>query len=210
MTKDEEIVLFHYTLGTAITQWSLVENLIANVVLCFYQNHTIGRHALAVGYFSLEGFRTKLQFADGLISRSLGTDPRKTEWKKLFDKARSLSVHRNKLAHWQIAKYWHRRPGMRVVLSPWLQKKSARKTKNPIPPDGSLTIRELYKSHLAFIALSVSLENFLHRLVGREAPHAASDEQPTSPPTVETLMRQIREVLSDQQKSSKSKLSFAK
>ena len=202
MTREQEIVVFHYTLGVAITQWSNIETLLANIVFCFYGNDSMQRKALAVGFFSIEGFRLKLQFADGLVSRVLTGTAHKPDWNILVDRMRTLSTSRNKLAHWQISKFWQCKSGQRVVLCPWLIKKTKKKTKVPRPPAGSLNISEIYKLSLSFASLAKSLENFLNRICRQSEPHPASALQPGDPLKSDDLERQIREVFSVPQKSS--------
>ena len=207
ITRDEEIVLFHYTLGVAMLNWASVENVIRTILVTGFKNEMFNREALSVGFFALEGFGARLKFADNVISRKLASmnpDAHGT-WKQLAIDARALSGARNKLAHWAIAKYWHRAPGLRVVLSPWVYKKPTRKTKKPVPAEGSLSIREMYRISLQFIALAAALENFSSRILGHAEPHAKSAERAGDPPTADNLAHQIREVFSDQPQPSSPK-----
>lgn len=196
MTRDEEIVLFHYQLGVAITEWANVENLLRRLIVTGFKNIDLNWEALSVGFFSLEGFRAKLDFADGVVSRKIAATPHISDWLDLVDRAKRLSFKRNKLAHWALMKYWECEPGQRLALTPWKFPKSRKKTKVPQPPPGSLRIRDVMKIHLEFKALAVSLENFCARLCKQTEPHPKADEQAGSPPTIQKLKLQIRAILS--------------
>jgi len=207
MTKEEEIVVFHYVLGVAIANFSAVENTILRLMSGSFPNERLNREAIAIGFFSLEGFRSRLILADAVISRKLGVAPKqlRDQWRPLHERARALSTQRNKLAHWGSAQYWHRRPGLRVVLAPWIYKKTDKKTKKPQPPPGSLTIREIYRLSMSFLALAAALENYYARVSNTQERHAASDEQPGHPPTPEYLAGLIREVFSKKPQPSPEK-----
>lgn len=196
MTRDEEIIAFHYCLGVAITQWSNVEMALSTVVVACFRPADLNREALGVGFFSLEGFRAKLEFADRVVSRKLAASKHLGDWKKLIGKARSFSQQRNKLAHWPIAKYWDETIGRRVVLGPWITKKPKSGSSGK-PPKESLRIRDIIRLGNDFLALAVALNNFCARAAGQPEPYAKSREQGDRPMTVATLRRQIREVFSD-------------
>ena len=196
MTEDEEIVVFHYCLGVAITQWSSVENMLRNIVIACFKDEELNREALSVGFFSLEGFRAKLDFANRAVGRKIAGSKHSEDWGKLVERTRSLSTQRNKLAHWSLGKYWQLPQGTRVVLSPWVFAKLKRRTKFPRPPNGSLHIRDIDRLSKEFMALAASLENFLHRATGQPEPHPKSAEQSMNPQTLPMLRREIREVFS--------------
>jgi hypothetical protein len=208
MTRDEEIVVFHYQLGVAITEWSHIEGLLRDVLVYGFKDEYTNRESLSIGVFKLEGFRAKLNFIDGTVTRKLqgSTASQHTPaWTKLVHRARTLADSRNKLAHWPIDKYWDCPPGQRVVLRPWLSAKKRRLPRVPRPPAGALHLREIMKIHLEFKALAVSLANFLYRACNAPAPHQESDEQAGRPLTVPQLARQIREVLGVKQRPSERK-----
>ena len=194
MTRDEEIVVFHYELGAAITQWALVEDMLRHILVTSFENHRLNRESLSVGLFSLEGFRAKLAFVEGTVSRKLAASKHLAEWKALVKKAEDYSRQRNKLAHRAIGKYWECPAGRRVALVPWKFKKTKKKTRVPRPPDGSLYIRDIQKLKLQFRALAVALENFLYRGLGQTPKHPASDEVPANPPTLQQTVKEIRGV----------------
>jgi hypothetical protein len=45
MSRDEEIVVFHYQLGVAISQWSSVENMIRYIVICMFKHEDLNQEA---------------------------------------------------------------------------------------------------------------------------------------------------------------------
>src|SRR5690349_3923633 len=106
MTQDEEIILFHYCLGVAITQWSSVENTLRSIVVACFKDEELNHEALSVGFLSLEGFRAKLDFANRAVGRKLAGHQLSEEWGRLVERTKNLSTQRNKLAHWALGKYW--------------------------------------------------------------------------------------------------------
>lgn len=202
MTQEEEIIAFHYCLGVAITQWSNVENMLRNILVTCFKDEELNREALSVGFLSLEGFRAKLDFANRAVGRKLAGTKLSEEWERLVERTRTLSSQRNKLAHWALGKYWQLPEGRRVVLTPWIYPKPKRRTKVPRPPNGSMHIRDIDRLSKEFIALVVSLENFLHRAVGQPEPHPKSAERSQNPQTLSSLLRQIREIFSGQSGAS--------
>lgn len=208
LSREEEIVLFHYRLGVAITQWSYVESGLGDIVVNLFTSHYLNQQSVGVGFFSLEGFRAKLKFADEVVRRKLA-DPQHAqaliEWEKLVSKSRKSSIQRNNLAHWQIAKYWDCEPGKRVVLRPWIFPKPTKEKDKSKPPKGSKRIMDLINDSQEFQVLGDSLQDFLGQLLCtgrrlRESPESTFDRM-----TVHKLKLQIREVFSVQQKSSSPK-----
>lgn len=206
MTEGEEIVLFMRHLGAALAAWSNVENSVRNcLIACFVESE---RNALSLGYFSIENFRSKLDFANSVIGKKLGNSPLAREWAALFSRTRSASTNRNALAHRSTRHYPNCKPGRRLVLSPWIFPKPKHKTSKPMPPAGSLGLLDVVKYALEFHALTASLMNFCHRVLGVPEQYSKSDEQPMRPPTIQTLVLQIHEELGHPgyaQKSSRLK-----
>lgn len=205
-TKEEEIVVFHYRLGVAITQWADVEHQLRDIMNVCFEAKLLNRESLAIGLFSLEGFRAKLNFVEGVVSRKLAGSQHLAEWHQLVKRAREHSQLRNDLAHWGMGKYWHRRPGRRVMLVPWKFQKPKRQTKQPSPPKGSLFTVDIFKHGAMFYALAVSLGNFRARICKQQEPYPKSLERADNrPPSFETILRQMREGLSLQQQSSRER-----
>lgn len=202
MNLDQEMVAFHYQLGAAIAQWASIELVFAHILVSGFKHENLQRESLAIGFLAIEGFRTKLIFMNNAVTRKLAGSPHTPEWSKLVDRAKNLSQSRNKLAHWSIGKFPQAPAGQRVVLMPWITTKGQSADR---PPKGSLTTRDIGKLGNEFLAFAVKLENFLGRLCGQPEPHAKSDEQASSQPTTQSLVRQIRGVVAPPQKPSRRK-----
>ncbi len=201
MTKDEEIILFHFQLGSTITQCSKIEHILRNIVVACFDNKNLNHEALSIGMFSLDGFNAKLNFANGVVARKLAGNKHSAEWGKLVDKARQLSSSRNKLAHWSIGEYWECGEGQRVVLVPWVYQKPKRRTRIPRPPAGSLNIRDIYRARSEFLSFAILLHHFFCKICGLEEPTPIYDTLINDPPpTTRTLMREIRDVCATQKK----------
>jgi len=205
LTKDEEIVLFHYRLGVAITQWSYVEASIGDIVINLFSSHDLNRESIAVGLFTMEGFRGKLKLADEIVRRKLAGTQHLDEWEKLVAKARTQSKQRNDLAHWTIGKYWDCEPGKRVVLCPWVVPKPKNEKERNSPPPGSKRIMDLVQCAREFRSLGDAFQEFFGRIFAtgarlRESPKPEDDQM-----TVHKLRREVCEVFSAQRKSPEEK-----
>jgi hypothetical protein len=105
---------------------------------------------------------------------------------------------RNKLAHFIVKVYPHSTPGRRIALEPSVFQKSDKRKNSAgheIPKAKAICLREIVKMHLEFVALSHAMDNFLCRLAGKEAQFLESAEQPSNPPPIHSLRRQILEGL---------------
>lgn len=133
MTSGEEHVLFLQQLGKAFAQWSNVENALRHcVIACFTKPD---HNSLSLGFFSIQSFRSKLEFAEKVMHRKLAGDPpfahdwpavvkhKKVavhDWAALVKRTESASQMRNRLAHRATKQYPQSKPGRRFVLSPWI------------------------------------------------------------------------------------------
>jgi len=200
MTPADEGVAYFYALGRALAAWSRLEaKLFKAAVACFHEeNHP----SLAVGFVKIQGFRNKLSFADGTITRAFHGTEFVEEWTAIFDKVRSASYKRNDLAHFQSGEFPLNEEGRRWALCPWITRKGRDKTK---PPDNSYCVRDLVILELEFNALTVQIANFAARARGQKEPFPKSDEQPDNPPTIQQIARLIHAELGHPQKSSREK-----
>jgi len=205
LTRDEEIVLFHYRLGVAITQWSYVEASIGDIVINLFSSHDLNRESIAVGLYTMEGFRGKLKLADEIVRRKLAGTQHLNEWEKLVAKAKTQSGQRNDLAHWALGKYWNCHPGKRVVLRPWVASKPKSEKERNSPPSGSKRIMDLVRCAREFKTLGDSFQEFFGRIFVTGAQLRESPEPEGDQMTVQTLRREIREVFLAPRKSSATK-----
>jgi hypothetical protein len=194
LTVGEEQIAFYYTIGQAITAWAFVESELRGVVeSCFESGEDqITWRAINVGFLSIDAFRVKMDFAEELVARRF--TQRRKPWLQMVKDGRALSQKRNKLAHWRVALYDKSDPGRRYLLTPWVfpKRKQKHPPKRPIPPDGSLGIRDIAKYESEFIAYAMTLENFSHFLRGEPEPNATELLQPAHPLTMAALKAQIR------------------
>lgn len=202
----EEITVFHFRLGLSIAQWAHVESEIGHIVISCFEPKDLNWEALAVGIFSIEGFWSKLKYADGVISRKLISlrPENAAEWTALTDRAKSYSQHRNDLAHWHVQQFPDCAPGRRVGLVPWVIPKPPPEESGKAPAKTLYTV-DILKYGEMFYALAVSLSNFRHRICAQPEPHPKSAEQADNPPPFETIVRRMREVFGPQPLSSREK-----
>lgn len=198
MTPAEENIAFHFQLGKAITAWANVENTLRSILCaCFDKGEgNINWNSLSVGLFFIDGFKAKMDFVEGTVLRRFPEHEEK--WLALIKRTRGQSAMRNKLAHWSVKEFPESNAGRRFVLIPWVFPKPKSKTKKPVPPPGSLGLRDIFKAQTEFIAVSVSLYNFYCLLDREQTPLEASLEQPTAPPPIAKLRAQILEGFSRQ------------
>lgn len=194
LTFDEELSALRHELGRAIAQWAQVENSVRYIcVACFEAGADNMTHrAMQLGFFSIENFRSKLDFADAVVCK-VYEGPKAKSWELLLDRTRRASAARNKLVHRSV-KFFPllNKPGRRALLVPWIYKSPAITPRNPRPPDGSLGLLDVIKFRFEFFALHIALENLRERLLGRAALLPESLEQPDHPPKIQTLTPLIR------------------
>jgi hypothetical protein len=104
--------------GRAITQWSFVEQALSNIfIMCVTpcpskpgpDGHTsfIDSQVPTAIFYSIESFRGKLGLVDAALlarvsDRAAWAEELRVDWARLRDKARKLSLKRNRLAHWTV------------------------------------------------------------------------------------------------------------
>jgi hypothetical protein len=195
MTPGEEDVAFYYQVGNAITEWAFVEISLRNVAFsCIERGADDMNHkALGMGFVSLEGFRAKLDFTDGLVRRRFAGSAFVKEWGKLYDRVKRTSGQRNKLAHWGVATYSEAMPGRRLALVPWSSSKKELKRK--LPPTGALCIRDIARMRADFHSLAISVENLRARIEGQPERFPKEYEHAGAPPSLAKLRRMILDAL---------------
>lgn len=175
---NEERISFYYQLGVAITQWAHIENSISWIVTnCL---GTKASKASGPAFFAIENFRSKLMYADTIVTTYISDKKHLTEWAVLLNRAQTLARARNKLAHSTVMNYPSAKPGRRVALH-LLRPKSS----------GMLCVRDIKRRQLEFSALSIALENFQSILSGQKEKFPKYLEQPQNPPTLAKLRRDI-------------------
>lgn len=196
--QSEEEAIFFMQIGLATTAWADVENALRYVALACIENDPddMNHRVVQLGYFSIEAFRSKLEFVNAVVSRKFAGSAKLNDWMPLVERVRTASQQRNKIAHRSFNLYLQSRPGRRIALVPW--KITKRKTKPNIEraPDGSLCLRDIFKLTQEFIAVRATLENFCAWLQGKNPPNAVDEETAGDPPSLSALRRAFYEVLS--------------
>jgi hypothetical protein len=185
----EEQVCFYGELGLCITNWAHVEERLRKIVLAslVIDDHNV----ISVGFFSIENFRSKLEFVDKVVERRFAGQTVLHDWPKLVDRARRASFLRNKLAHRRVRRIEKSKAGRRYALEAWINKKSDLAASKDKPLPGALCLRDIVSIRFEFVSLCHTLDNFCARLAGHPEPRPKSDEQPQRPPTIRQLKHLI-------------------
>lgn len=191
MKINEELFSFKYELGNAIAHWGYVEYHVLQIALLCVS--AADRQALAIGYHSVENFRSKVALCDNLVRHRFGKSPHFAKWltaRKLIDVS---AGNRNKIAHGWQKLYVHNVAGRRWAICPihhsngQLLNLDGKK-----PPTGAVCLRELIKIRLEFHALTARLVNVRELFSRNRTIFPESHEQASSPPTIRHIGAQIR------------------
>ena len=116
MDANEEQIAFYSELGRAITQWAHVEHALMWISFaCFDKNDST---TLPAGFFAIENFRTKVQFADSVVTARFGKTKHMADWTALVDRMSTVSQARNRLAHYWMLGDPDNQAGRRYMLLP--------------------------------------------------------------------------------------------
>jgi hypothetical protein len=200
MTVNEEQVAFYFEIGLGITQWAHVEYSIYELTATCFTQHQMTK--LAHGFFSIENFRSKLQFADSIMQVAYPGSPFVADWTAIYTRLTSAARNRNKLAHYTVLMRQSSRAGKRVILTPRIDKSKTTLHQQAV---GALGLRDILKIRFEFFALMVSLQNLRSRVVGEQERFPKSSEQASNPPPIHTLRNQIFVMLGHQPKPLKPK-----
>lgn len=204
MNIAEEIVAFKHELGSAIAQWGYVEGQLLRVALeCV---DIPDRQALAIGYHSVENFRSKLAMCDNLVSHRFADSPGFQRWRAAKNRTTQLAAKRNKIAHGWHKLYVHNTAGRRWAIVPLHHSNGQLlHADGEKPPSGALCLRDLIAIRFEFHALTTQICNAYEVLCGRPAPFPESEEQPANPPSLRQIANQIRAELGFPPKPSRKK-----
>lgn len=197
MNNLEEQIAFYHELGIAIATWASVEEALFNLVSkCVFP---ADRGMLSVGFFSIENFRSKLQFVESLLTMKFAGIKAVNNWPALKERLGKASAKRNKLAHRRVRIYPVSKPGRMYALVPWptnTRYRGKRVLGREIPPPDAICLRDIVSMRLEFTALEVSLWNLSFLLEGKKEPFPKSDEQSGNPPTIRNLVHSLHAMLS--------------
>lgn len=204
MNAAEEIVAFKHELGCAIAQWGYVEGQLLKIALeCV---SIPDRAALAIGYHSVENFRSKLTMCDNLVMHTFGKTTHIQKWRTVKNRTSDLAAQRNKIAHGWHKLYVENTPGRRWAIVPLHHANGELfHVDGKKPPPGAICLRDLAAIRLDFHSLTKQLCNVYELVCGRRAPFPESHELSASPPTLRQIVNQIRAELGFPQKPSRRK-----
>jgi hypothetical protein len=193
LTAYEESIGFYYELGLAITAWAHVELALYWVVsACFTKRNAV---QTAYGFFSIESFRAKLQFADRVFKTKHWPRKHMKKWDELYARMNKHAGLRNKLAHYSHVTFPTAKPGRREALLPRFPAPTKYRQRVPRPPSDALCIRDIVHARYKFNALVFSLEFLSYALKRQKSPHPTFFAQEKNAPTITQLTREIRTLL---------------
>src|SRR5262245_13957447 len=185
LTASEESIGFYYELGLAITAWAHVERSLYWVVsACFTKHNAV---QTGHGFFSVESFRAKLQFADRVFKSRHWPQKHMKKWDELYALMEKQATLRNKLAHYSHMGFPTAKPGRREALLPRFVAPTKYRQRVPSPPSEALCIRDIVHARYNFAALAFSLEFLSYGLKRRKSPLPASFAQAKNAPTMAQL-----------------------
>jgi len=193
LTENEERIGFYYELGLAITTWAHVEQSLCWVVsACFTKHNDV---QTAHGFFSIESFRAKLQFADRVFKTKHWPRKHMKKWDELYEQMEKQASLRNKLAHYIHRGYPAAKPGRRNALLPRFIAPTQYRQRVPNPPSEALCIRDIVHARYKFNALAFSLEFLSYALRRQKSSLPASLAQEKDAPKMAQLTREVRMLL---------------
>ncbi len=180
---DDVQLEFYFELGLTHTQWSFVENSLAELFSFLLQAPT-GRAKTA--FYAIQNFRSKLEAVDAVAQSNLPED-HLAAWNRVLTRLERASRKRNHLAHFKAV---HRFKGdglFSMELRPG----------GPAPAAGDNVYRtkDFVSVRGQYQALMFTLDNFLARLQERQEPWSkhlerpgdVPDSQKQEPPTAKEL-----------------------
>ncbi|WP_336979374.1 hypothetical protein [Altererythrobacter fulvus] len=187
LTPIEEQIVFHFAIGQAIAQWAHVENALYNIcVVAFGEKQS---PVLGASFHSIDNFRTKLSFTDSAVQQSSRFTELVAEWSTERDRARGLSVLRNKIAHSRTIGYPEATPGRREAIVPISFRPLKKQRKAPGPPPDSLCVKDIDLAARQFARASNALLGIMAKAQGHRWRPAESSQQ-------ELQVRSLKEIRS--------------
>lgn len=192
ITPSEEEVVFYDEFGKTITAWANVEfGLVFLTCACVKKKDW---PLLTKGFYSIENFRSKLQFSGNLITTKFHDHPHIDEWPKLEKRLITLSKKRNKLAHYRVGVFPQktRKEGRRIGLQSVLPPKNAKSSQQM---EGHiLFLADLMQIRAEFSSIWKNLMSFGGILMGKQVPLSELLPQVKSLPTLRTLRNRMHVV----------------
>ena len=199
MNWSEENLLFYHEIGVALSQWAQVEMTLRDVAVTTVALQD--RQIMSIGFYSIENFRSKLQYCDNLLLEKFDNSELIKDWPKLQIRLTKAAEKRNKIAHRTVVTYVNGVPGRRYALVEWLTEQFTVKSKkqkfqtNNKPPQGALCLLDIVHIRYEFFSLSTDLANFAACLDGREPLFYQANIQSLKPPTMSEFRKQMKQLI---------------
>lgn len=193
LTPVEEHIAFHMAIGQAITQWAHVENGLFNI--CTVAFSGVPTKVVGASFYAIDNFRTKLAFTDNAIAQSNTFKELIEDWAKLREQVRALSSTRNKIAHCRTIGFYGASARRRYAIVPISYKEPKIKSKRPLPPSGSLCVRDIDLVSRQFSRASNLLLDLMAKAQGGQwlpAEHAPPEPQLRSLKDIRSLIDAAR------------------
>lgn len=202
MTPDEERIAFYSEIGLTLVIWAVVEKAVLDVAsLCVAKSEV---KMLGRGYYSIENFRSKLKFADALVTERLPASHLNT-WAKLVDDVHGASQQRNRIAHCQVILYQEGSPGRRWAVVSALERLDNLVVRRKRAPSHALCLRGIMAMRYGFHDLTSKLYHLYAAASGMPTPLAASVGPMGNPPTIAQIRNQNRARFGPPPKPSRQK-----
>lgn len=201
LTPTEESLAFYHGMALALTQWAHVEDGLFKVALACVAGAE--NKSLYPAFFGIENFRSKAQFVDRLVMYSDNPEQDKIEWSKShLPLVNAKATKRNNIVHSIVRHFPGAKSGRRHALCPFIYQDVRTKKICETPPDGSLTVRDLFQCSEEFAAMANRLSNFSARLSGQAEPLPKSSELEKPAPQLGEILRQMTSILPSQRAPS--------
>lgn len=187
----EEENIFYIELARAIVEWANVEHCLSLLVHICVENNE--RETLDNGFYSIENFRSKLQFVSTLIKTKFKEHECLENWKNIEERVITLSAKRNKLVHFRFTVFQQNKEGKRYALIPFLMEIDINK---PPPQKNVLFLPDIIQIRYDFFQIWKDLIYYRDALLRIQVLLPESSLQSKKiPPSIHTLRDQIRKEL---------------
>jgi hypothetical protein len=203
VTFAEERLAYYNEYGRALAAWTQLEHVMYTVASLFYPEG-MPRNMLGMGFTGIQGFSSKLHFADRSVTRGMagGDKVIKDRWASIVDELGTLSSKRNHLAHWPTDTYESNTEGRRIALRPWDVPKSSPKDQ---PPPRAYCVKDLIRTRREFLRAINHLANFvLHLAQQPELPEEFAKPEDDLP-TIQEIVDQMNAELGHPRQSAKAR-----
>jgi hypothetical protein len=191
MNTNQEHLAFYYQFGTAISDWQNVEAALYQVLRAAARNQP--PREIFVSFVTHKLFRRKLCQIDDAIKTNFRDSPFLKEWSALKTRTDNAAQQRHKLAHGWVMIDPLGHPGRRWKLRSILGKdRQSPDSREILPEEGVLCVRDLWKVAQRFTKLSLTLQNFAAQLRGESEPFSGLPDTSGPAPSLIEITREIQ------------------